>query len=311
MAVAEHFVTAPDWRWWILLYFFLAGISGGSYAIATMLRLWGDREDEAAARLAYVIALVALVPCPVFLTVDLGQPLRFWHMMVDTTPGAGALDFKYWSPMSVGVWALLLYGVFAFVSFLEVVALDRRLNWLGWLPRLLSGASGQVFRVLGTAFGLFIGAYTGVLLSVSNQPIWSDSFALGGLFLASGLSGAAATISLLSRFRKEALVTEPRLAQAESYFAALEVLILVVFLVTLAAAGTLGRALAFPWLLLWLVAVAAALWPAAGLAGRGGRVLGQDGTVAVAMPAARTAAMSVAVLIGVLALRMAVIWSAQ
>ena len=36
-----------------------------------------------------------------------------------------------------------------------------------------------------------------MLLAVSNQPVWSDTWALGGLFLASGLSGSAALLLLL------------------------------------------------------------------------------------------------------------------
>jgi formate-dependent nitrite reductase membrane component NrfD len=53
---------------------------------------------------------------------------------------------------------------------------------------------------VGALFGLFLAGYTGVLLSVSNQPIWSDTWALGGLFLASGLSVAAAAIALCRAF---------------------------------------------------------------------------------------------------------------
>jgi formate-dependent nitrite reductase membrane component NrfD len=314
LPLAEHFVRAPDWHWYILLYFFLAGLSGGSYAIATMLRLWGQPEDEPAARIGFWTAFPLLLLCPIFLTVDLGQPLRFWHMMVDTTPGVSALNFKYWSPMSVGVWALVLYGLFTFISFVEVAALDRSISWLAWVPRLLGGGLGRAVNVLGTVMGIFIAAYTGVLLAVSNQPVWSDSFALGGLFVASGMSGAAALLALLLRYRPAAAYTQPRLALAESYFAGLELVVLVVFFLTLGVAGTLGRALALPWLLLWVVAVLAALWPLSGLATRGGdgHVQAQgSGAAALARPAAAAAAMSVAVLIGVLALRMAVIWSAQ
>jgi formate-dependent nitrite reductase membrane component NrfD len=100
----------------------------------------------------------------VLLTLDLGQPLRFWHMLVDTTPGQLGPVFKYWSPMSVGAWALVIYGFFAPVAFLEA---------LGWL-RL--GGFGRFLSVLGAIAGLFIAGYTGVLLSVSNQPVWSDTW---------------------------------------------------------------------------------------------------------------------------------------
>src|SRR5258705_441512 len=39
---AEHFVRAPQWEWYILGYFFFAGLTGGAYALATLLRLVGE-----------------------------------------------------------------------------------------------------------------------------------------------------------------------------------------------------------------------------------------------------------------------------
>ena len=50
---AEHFVRAPGWTFYILGYFFFAGLSGGSYAIATLLRVVGDARDEPAARIGF------------------------------------------------------------------------------------------------------------------------------------------------------------------------------------------------------------------------------------------------------------------
>src|SRR5258707_8726809 len=111
LADAEHFVRGPDWTWYILFYFFLAGLSGGSYVIATLLRL-SDRSYEPAARVGFYLAFATILACPVLLTLDLGQPLRFWHMLVNTTPGNQGLNFKYSSPMSVGALALVAFSVF-------------------------------------------------------------------------------------------------------------------------------------------------------------------------------------------------------
>ena len=278
--MAEHFVRAPQWEWYILFYFFLAGLTGGSYALATMLRLWGGPRDQAAARVGFLIAFPVLAVCPIFLTLDLGQPLRFWHMLVSTTPGQSGLAFKYWSPMSVGSWALLLYGIFAFVSFLDALGSGT----------LLAGAFGRLFIMVGAILALFVASYTGVLLSVSNQPVWSDTWTLGGLFLASGLNGSAALLASL------AANSEGRLRRAEGYFAVLELVLIVAFLATLAPAGTLPRVLSGSWIVLWvLVAVGLAL-PLSEFVGRAPAVSGVTALV---------------VLIGVLALRAVVIFSAQ
>ena len=117
---AEHFVRSPQWLWYILFYFFFAGLAGGSYAVATLLRLSGEARDEPAARIGFYVSLVATVLCPILLTADLGVSwTRFWHMLVDVTPGETGINFKYWSPMSVGAWGLLVFGFFAFVSAAE------------------------------------------------------------------------------------------------------------------------------------------------------------------------------------------------
>ncbi len=322
LAQAQHFVAPPEWTWYILFYFFVAGISGGSYVIATLFRLRGDRADEPAARLGYYVAFVALLPAPILLTLDLGRPLRFWHMMWNTTPGEPGLNFKYWTPMSVGVWALVLFGVFVTVSFLESLVRDGKLGTSAGHRAAsgLDGVFGRIFISVGAIVGLFIAGYTGVLLAVSNQPVWSDTWALGGLFLASGLSGSAAMLMLLQRSRPAARASEGALVRSERLYAALELVLIVIFVVTLIPDGTLGIVFGFPWILLWLVALAGLVPGIGGLLTSGLTVRGEpepapsgSGGTAVAT-AERTSVMTsvavpILVLLGVLALRAAIIFS--
>src|SRR5216684_3379042 len=308
---AEHFVRAPEWTWYILGYFFFAGLTGGSYALATLLRLVGEPRDEAAARLGFYTSFVTLLFCPVLLTTDLGASWwKFWHMLVDVTPGDVGLSFKYWSPMSVGVWALLIFGFFAAVSAWETFVLDRRdRNAVGDPGRPIGGVLGRAFNAVGAIFALFIASYTGVLLSVSNQPVWSDTWMLGGLFLASGLSGSAALIALLARFRPAAAFSLGRLHEADGYFSILELVLLVAFFITIIAAGTAGPTVPFlPLWLLALVGIGASL-----VAARGHmriRPTGGDSAV-IARARTDTLVVSILVLLGVLSLRAAVIFSAQ
>jgi formate-dependent nitrite reductase membrane component NrfD len=294
--LAEHFVRAPQWLWYILFYFFFAGLAGGSYAIGTLLRLSGDPRDEPAARVGFLIAGPLTAICPILLTADLGAGwVRFWHMLVNVSPGDTGLNFKYWSPMSVGVWALLVFGFFAAVSFLDA--------WRPFIPRPVN----RVFNVLGAIVAIYLASYTGVLLSVSNQPVWSDTWALGALFLASGLSGSAALIALLVRNRPDAAFSLSRLHQADGYFSALELVALLVFFVTIGAAGILDRELV--WLPLFAIAVVGI---AASLVEARGHMRAQvSGSGTVAGVRIDTLVVSILVLLGVLALRAAVIFSAQ
>src|SRR2546430_17552285 len=139
----ELFVGPPHWEWYILLYFFSAGISGGAFVIGTMLRLWGSPADKAASRLAFIISFPLLLICPILLTLDLGQPLRFWHMLVDATAGTPA--FKRYSPMSLGPWGLGLFGLFSFLMFLGAVGEGGYLHWR---------RSAPAGRVMGSVLGI-------------------------------------------------------------------------------------------------------------------------------------------------------------
>jgi formate-dependent nitrite reductase membrane component NrfD len=295
MPPAEHFAAPPEWQWWILGYFFFGGISGGSYALGTLLRLVGDPRDRAASQIAYIVSFLALIPCPIFLTLDLGQPIRFWHMLVDTSPGGG-LAFRPESPMSLGSWALLLFGLFSFVSFLGALAERGTVRTLSPLARTTQGLPATVWGIIGTVLGLFICGYTGVLLAVSNQAVWSDAgWALGGMFLASALSGSAALLLLFARSRRDVDPdTTYRLEIADRYFVILETILIVLFLVTVAIAGTITKVLGV-WIVLWIVV----------LVGVGAPFLSARvrGWPPVAAP--------LLALLGVLALRALVIFSAQ
>ncbi len=311
LLLAEHFTRPPAWQWWILAYFVFAGIAGGSYTVGTLLRLWGGRDDRHASRTAFLIALPALIFCPAFLTIDLGQPFRFWHMLVDTTPGGVGPAFKYWSPMSVGAWALLLFGFFALVSFLDALHDAGRLDGFRPVSQLLAGRAGDIFHAAGAVFGTFIAGYTGVLLSVSNQPVWSDTWTLGGLFLASGLSGATALLLLFVSRRRDSRDTAGRLERADAYFATLELVLIVLFFVTVAVAGTLGKAVGGGWSLLWILALLTLAPPLSGLLPAGGQGVGSGGPAPARAARSNLALTSALVLLGVVALRAAVIFAAQ
>jgi formate-dependent nitrite reductase membrane component NrfD len=254
------------------------------------------------------VALPVTLVCPILLTFDLTKPLRFWHMLVNTTEGDFGLNFNSGTPMSVGVWALLVASVFALVSFVDALVRDGKIS-VPIVRRVTGALVGKVWDVAGAVVFLFIAGYTGVLLAVSNQPIWSDTWALGGLFLASGLSGSAALLMLLMRYRQDAAPSRGFLELGERLFAALELLLLCVLVLTLISDGTLDEAFDAPWIPLWLIAIAGMLPGLTALAGH--RLELTAGGAATVERAKASMLTPVLILAGVLALRAAVIFSAQ
>src|SRR5258705_3863637 len=197
-AVPDTFFTAsPDWRWLIIWYFFVGGIAGGCYMLAVLADLVGDPGDRRLAHTGYCIAFAAIVLSGLLLTIDLGRPLRFWHMLVQSHTGRPM--FKPWSPMSLGSWALLLFGAVSFLSFLTTLADAGRLRWRGVARLRPPGMLGCLVSVVGGLLGFFVAGYTGVLLSVTNRPIWADTSLLGLAFLVSAASISAALLILVGQ----------------------------------------------------------------------------------------------------------------
>jgi protein NrfD len=192
------FTRPPHWEWLVIVYFFVGGIAGGSYVIVTLLDFFGDERDRPVVRLGYYVALVGIVLSAALLTADLGRPERFWHMLIQSKRGWPML--KWWSPMSLGTWGITAFGLFALLSTLAALEEGGTLRWAR-LRKLRAGFLGKLITVLGIAFGFFIAGYTGILLSVTNRPIWADTPLLGILFLFSAGSTAAAVLILLGLWR--------------------------------------------------------------------------------------------------------------
>src|SRR5205823_3317864 len=145
-------------------------------------------------------------------------------------------------------------GLFSVLSALGARAEEGRLQApvLRAVGGVVRGGLAKLVAAVGGLLGFFIAGYTGVLLSVTNRPIWADSPWLGALFLASGASTGAATLILLAPGRG---ATERSLAWLSSFdnkALVVELLILVAFLVSL---GSVNRVWVSFWGLLLLVGV--------------------------------------------------------
>jgi protein NrfD len=239
--MSDTFFTAPPhWEWLVILYFFVGGIAGGSYFIAALLDLFGHPRDRPVVRLGYYVAFVGAVVSGVLLTADLGRPERFWHMLIQSKHGWPI--FKYWSPMSIGSWGITAFGFFALLSSLAASKEGGIVRWAA-LRRLCEGVPNTLIVVLGGLFGFFVAGYTGVLLSVTNRPIWADTQLVGVLFLFSAASTAAAALILLGLWRGSDN-TLHWLSQLDSGALVLELLVLIALVISL---GSVARV----WLTSW------------------------------------------------------------
>lgn len=217
-------IRAPNWHWLAIVYLFVGGIAGGSYAIATLAQ-WFSR-DRKLIQVARYISLAAFLPSPILLILDLGRPDRFLHML---------RIIKLRSPLSLGSWALTLFS--PFVGGLGVLQLLG--DVFGWT---LWERQRRIIATLGMPVALFFSGYTGLLLAITNIPVWArNSLLLAPTFFASAFSTAMAAISgVLSITGTQQPETERALARAECICIATELTLLTAGIVRL---GKLGRPL--------------------------------------------------------------------
>jgi formate-dependent nitrite reductase membrane component NrfD len=181
-------IKHAHWTWQIYVYFWVGGIGAGAHlaSVVGMLLGWKDRAFFRASR--YTV-LLALIVSPVLLIWDLGRPERFYNMM---------RILKLRSPMSLGTWALTLFGNFAGLVAARQAVEDGLLGRDNFLASAAKLIPDRALAVAALPFGLFVGAYTGLLVAATSVPMWARNWLLmGPTFLASGISNGLSMISFI------------------------------------------------------------------------------------------------------------------
>lgn len=195
-------LTSPHlhiWDWRVSLYLFLGGLSAGLAVMSTILHLRKGGalvKGDAAGHVAPLLVPVILGIGMLFIFLDLERKLNVYWFYLTVQP---------LSPMSWGSWGLLVFfpvsGLFALACLP-----DDKLTWLMLDPlkELAKKARSYLFplAIINFAMGIFIGIYTGVLLSsFVARPLW-NSAVLPVLFLTSALSVGAALMIMIARTNK-------------------------------------------------------------------------------------------------------------
>jgi hypothetical protein len=160
---------APGWYGTIASDALLNGMAMGLFLAAAACELAEPAIFAPVAKVAYPVSLVLLLLDLGMLVSDLGDPLRFHHMLRVFKPG---------SPMSVGTWCLTIFSL----PLTAAAALSVLAEF---------GFDFEQARIVAVIVGLLPGfgaaAYKGVLLSTNAQPGWKDARWMGGYLTNSAL----------------------------------------------------------------------------------------------------------------------------
>jgi len=183
---------APNWHDLVVLDVLFNNLTTGLFLVAAVGELAAPAIFTSVASWAYPIALALLLADLACLVLDLGDPIRFHHML---------RVFKPSSPMSLGTWCLTIYSLF--LTVIVAVVAGVAVGWLpgdsvaAWRVRTLAGVGGLPF-----AFGS--AAYKGVLFSTSAQPGWQEARWLGAYLINSAVMLGAGVLLVIAALAGEA-----------------------------------------------------------------------------------------------------------
>jgi hypothetical protein len=176
----------PGWHGMIAVDALLNGMATGLFLVAALSEFAAPAAFLRVAKVAYPIALLLLLVDLGLLVLDLGDPLRFHHMLRTFKPG---------SPMSLGTWCLTIFSLpltaAAGLSLLALVGYDFEWARIGAV-------------LLGLLPGFGSAAYKGVLLSTNAQPGWKDARWMGGYLTNSALLMGCGELLVLSSLTLQA-----------------------------------------------------------------------------------------------------------
>jgi Polysulphide reductase, NrfD len=184
--LAQDVTKVPGWHGLVAWDLLFNNLTTGLFLFTAVGELVSPALLGPVARVAYPVALLLLLTDLMMLVLDLGDPLRFHHML---------RVFKPSSPMSLGTWSLTVYSlpltlIVAIEAAQALELLPPGSVALEWIRK-----SAVVFGLL-PAFGSL--AYKGVLFSTSSQPGWKDARWLGGFMANSALVLGCAELLFVS-----------------------------------------------------------------------------------------------------------------
>jgi formate-dependent nitrite reductase membrane component NrfD len=184
--LTREVTKAPGWHGLVAWDLLFNNLTTGLFLFAAISELAVPRPLAAVARAAYPVALFCLLVDLTLLVLDLGDPLRFHHML---------RVFKPTSPMSLGTWSLSVYSLP--IGLIVAIEVAQALHLLPHQSGLLEGVH-RLAVIVGIVPASGSLAYKGVLFSTSSQPGWKHARWLGGFMANSALTLGCAMMLALS-----------------------------------------------------------------------------------------------------------------
>src|SRR5512138_3270349 len=173
-----------SWGVYIANFTFLVGVAAAAVMMVIPVYIYNNEELHDLVIFGELLAVAAILMCLAFVTVDLGRPDRFWHLI----PGIGQFNF----PASMLSWDVLVLNGYLLLN----------LHICGYL--LYSRYQGRKparwfyipFVFIAIVWAVSIHTVTAFLyVGLGGRPFWNSAI-VGPRFLASAFTAGPALIIL-------------------------------------------------------------------------------------------------------------------
>ena len=173
-----------SWGVYIANFTFLVGVAAAAVMMVIPVYIYDNEELHDLVIFGELLAVAAIIMCLAFVTVDLGRPDRFWHLI----PGIGQMNF----PRSMLSWDVLVLNGYLLLN----VHICGYLLYCRYQKRKPARWFYIPFVFIAIVWAISIHTVTAFLyVGLGGRPFWNASI-VGPRFLASAFTAGPALIIL-------------------------------------------------------------------------------------------------------------------
>lgn len=173
-----------SWGLYIANFTYLVGMAAAAVMLVIPAYIYKSEELHDVVILGELFAIASIIMCLLFVTVDLGRPDRFWHLI----PGIGKFNW----PISMLSWDVLVLNVYLLLN----AHVCGYMLYMKFLHRKPSKYLYIPFVFISIIWAISIHTVTAFLLAgLASRPFWNSAI-LGPRFIASAFAAGPAFIIL-------------------------------------------------------------------------------------------------------------------
>ncbi len=173
-----------SWGVYIANFTFLVGVAAAAVMMVIPVYIYGNEEMHDLVIFGELLAVAAIIMCLAFVTVDLGRPDHFWHLI----PGIGQMNF----PASMLSWDVIVLNGYLLLN----VYICGYLLYCRYQKKKPSKWFYIPFVFVAIVWAISIHTVTAFLyVGLGGRPFWNSAI-VGPRFLASAFTAGPALIIL-------------------------------------------------------------------------------------------------------------------